>query len=41
MHLLAWAMAAFDARYEIMPVPALMAAIEALLMIDPPPWSFM
>ena len=26
MHLLAWAMAAFDARYEIMPVPALMAA---------------
>ena len=41
MHLLAWAMAAFDARYEIIPVPALMAAMDALLMIEPPPWSFM
>src|SRR5262245_36450638 len=41
MHLVAWATAAFDARYAIMPAPALMAAIEALLMITPPPWSFM
>ncbi len=37
MHLVAWAIAAFDERYEIIPAPALTAAIDALLMIEPPP----